>query len=199
MLFIFDLWGTLILNSKSLVRIIHDLGADIDKRLIVKIIDENLNKKDISTMLGVKNIVRDLSLEGINIDESKLYREIVNNVLTAKPRKDLYEALSILRENNKVAILSNTNRDAWEMVKKNFNLDKYIDKAFLSFETNLLKPDPLAFLRVLEYFREKPFNAVMIGDSLQSDIIPAKRLGMNAFLIDKNSSLLRFLKEKSLV
>lgn len=69
-------------------------------------------------------------------------------------------------------------------------------------ETKFLKPDPRAFLTVLEKLKTKPEEALIVGDELERDLIPAQKLGMKAILIDrenrvKDSSIkkIRSLKE----
>ena len=44
------------------------------------------------------------------------------------------------------------------------------------------KPDTRAFLRVLEYLEVEPRDALMVGDRIDNDIIPAKMLGMKTLL-----------------
>ncbi|MFA6376090.1 MAG: HAD family hydrolase [Candidatus Paceibacterota bacterium] len=47
------------------------------------------------------------------------------------------------------------------------------------------KPDEKAFLAVLEKMQADPEEAMMVGDSLENDILPALALGMKAILIDR--------------
>ncbi len=47
------------------------------------------------------------------------------------------------------------------------------------------KPDLKAFLAVLEKMNANPEEAVMVGDSLENDIFPAKAIGIKTVLIDR--------------
>jgi len=47
------------------------------------------------------------------------------------------------------------------------------------------KPEFKAFLAVLDKMGVDPEEAVMVGDSLESDILPARAIGMKAVLIDR--------------
>lgn len=58
-------------------------------------------------------------------------------------------------------------------------------KIFTPLETKYLKPDPRAFLFVLEQMAIDPQQAIMVGDELERDLTPAASLGMKAFLIDR--------------
>ena len=55
---------------------------------------------------------------------------------------------------------------------------KYIDLVIASAEEGVSKPDRRIFDIALSRAGCKPENAVMIGDRLDNDIAPAKRLGM---------------------
>ncbi|MCU0652835.1 MAG: HAD family hydrolase [Candidatus Pacebacteria bacterium] len=51
------------------------------------------------------------------------------------------------------------------------------------------KPDLKAFLAVLEKMQADPEEAVMVGDSLENDILPALAIGMKAVLIDRENKV----------
>lgn len=71
---------------------------------------------------------------------------------------------------------------------EHLGLDK-IAKIFTPKETKFLKPDPRAFLVPLEEFRIKPEEAVMVGDELERDLVPAKNLGLEVILIDRQNKI----------
>ena len=55
---------------------------------------------------------------------------------------------------------------------------KFIDLVIASAEEGLEKPDRRIFELALSRADCKPENAVMIGDRVDNDIIPAKKIGM---------------------
>jgi HAD superfamily hydrolase (TIGR01509 family) len=55
--------------------------------------------------------------------------------------------------------------------------------------TGAKKPDPKAFLAVLAKMQADPEETVMVGDSLENDILPALAIGMKAVLIDRDNSM----------
>lgn len=67
-------------------------------------------------------------------------------------------------------------------------LEKFA-KIFTPRETKFLKPDPRAFLAVLKKIKVRPEEALMVGDELERDIMPAKSLGMKAILIDRENKI----------
>jgi len=71
---------------------------------------------------------------------------------------------------------------------EHLGLDK-IAKIFTPKETKFLKPDPRAFLVPLKEFGIKPEETVMVGDEVERDLIPAKNLGMEVILIDRENKI----------
>jgi len=76
-------------------------------------------------------------------------------------------------------------------------------KIFAPKETKFLKPDPRAFLTPLEKLKVKPEENSMVGNELERDLVPAKKLGMKVILIDrenkiKNSSVKKISSLKEL-
>ena len=51
------------------------------------------------------------------------------------------------------------------------------------------KPDLKAFLAVLEKMKADPEEAVMVGDSLENDILPALALGIKPILLDRKGNI----------
>lgn len=62
---------------------------------------------------------------------------------------------------------------------------KYLDLIMTGYETRCDKTNPKMYRRVLEILQVKPGNAVMIGDTLEVDVILPKRLGIHAILLDR--------------
>ena len=68
---------------------------------------------------------------------------------------------------------------------KNWGLLKYMDVIAASAELGVSKPDKEIFERALEMADCKPAEAVMIGDRLDNDIVPANATGMATVWIKK--------------
>ena len=60
---------------------------------------------------------------------------------------------------------------------------QYVDLVIASAEEGVAKPDRKIFEIALERSNCKPENAVMVGDRIDNDIIPAKLLGMHTIWI----------------
>ena len=60
----------------------------------------------------------------------------------------------------------------------NWGLGKYFDVVMASAESGCAKPDLRIFKMALQKAKCEPNEAVMVGDRLDNDIVPAKELGM---------------------
>lgn len=61
------------------------------------------------------------------------------------------------------------------------------EKIFTPDNIKALKPDSQAFLVTLKDLGVSPGETLMVGDDLEDDIIPAKKLGIEAILIDRDN------------
>lgn len=85
--------------------------------------------------------------------------------------------LEVLSKKYKLGVISNQIAGTKERLD-NWNIGKYFDVVVASAEAGCAKPDFKIFKLALEQAGCKPNEAVMIGDRLDNDIVPAKQLGM---------------------
>jgi putative hydrolase of the HAD superfamily len=96
---------------------------------------------------------------------------------------DALPTLAELRRHGlKLGIVSNTGRNVDEFMAHH-SLD--VDVALSSRVHGKVKPHPTIFQAVLDRLRVEPERAAMVGDSLEDDLEGARRLGMRAFLVDR--------------
>ncbi len=79
----------------------------------------------------------------------------------------------------RLACLSNWDGRLYAILKA-WQLDQFFDQVYSACTVGYLKPHPESFLHVLRDFNVSPQEALMIGDSLEDDVLPAKALGMKA-------------------
>lgn len=82
----------------------------------------------------------------------------------------------------KIGIIANQELGTKERLKKHGIL-QYIDLVIASAEEGVSKPDRRIFEMALERSGCKPNEAVMIGDRIDNDIVPAKLLGMHTIWV----------------
>lgn len=82
----------------------------------------------------------------------------------------------------RLGIIANQSSGTEERLR-NWGILKYFSVILASAEEGVSKPDPEIFLRALKKASVDPENAVMIGDRIDNDIIPARQLGMQTVWI----------------
>lgn len=94
------------------------------------------------------------------------------------PYKDAVKVLSYLKDKGyRLGIIANQMPGAAERLK-NWGLLEYFDVLATSAELGCAKPELRIFATALEMACCKPEEAVMVGDRIDNDIIPASVLGM---------------------
>ena len=101
------------------------------------------------------------------------------------PFDDCEETLRALRGRGyQLGIIANQKPGAKERLDA-WGLGRYFSVIASSAELGVSKPDKEIFLRALAMANCRPENAVMVGDRLDNDIRPAKKLGMKTIQIRK--------------
>lgn len=108
--------------------------------------------------------------------------------MLAKPYPETEESLKELREEYKIILISNTDNFSLPQVLEKFQLKELFDQIFLSYQLGAIKTDKIFLKTVLSQLNLEPQDCLLVGDSLQSDIMPAKEAGLQAVLIDRKNS-----------
>jgi len=91
--------------------------------------------------------------------------------------EDTIECLQHIHKHYKIGIIANQSLGSEERLKK-FGILDYIDVLAASAEEGVSKPDKRIFEIALERADCKAEEAVMVGDRLDNDIVPANDIGM---------------------
>ncbi|MCR4791959.1 MAG: HAD family hydrolase [Lachnospiraceae bacterium] len=106
------------------------------------------------------------------------------------------EVLSDLYGKYKMGIIANQVPGTRERID-NWGIGKYFDVVIASAEAGCAKPDPGIFITALEQAGCDPEEAVMIGDRLDNDIIPAKKLGMKTIWVRQGYAIYQKTDDES--
>lgn len=187
-LILFDLFGTLIqpaakLKPEDFFAFYQEIGIQLKTEEDVKLftsvfsqlMSECTNWQDLSQKLLEKTIQK--TDDNIINKLANFYREN----LVYRLYDDVKEVINLPYQK---AILTGSA----PFLFSNLDLEKYF-KVFTPQETKFKKPDPQAFLYVLNKLGAKPKEATMVGDELDRDLIPAKKLGMEVILIDRENKI----------
>lgn len=86
---------------------------------------------------------------------------------------------------------------AFRKMFQKFKLTEYFDAIVISGEVGWRKPHPAIFQTALKLLEVSPQETISVGDSVKRDIVPAKKLGMRAILIDpEGKAMTNKLQEK---
>jgi HAD superfamily hydrolase (TIGR01662 family) len=163
----------------------------MSKKRFVKIFENSLQKRKWkSKHAAYSNMLRDL---GVPLSDTLLERIIQSRDYLESHARLFPHVIPMLkrlkRQGYKVGIISNTSIFATEQVRKRTKLLKFIDYPVFSYAAGMIKPDPGIFRKMLKIAKVKPDEAIMIGDKIDDDVIPAKELGINTILFKNPKDL----------
>ena len=114
----------------------------------------------------------------------------------------MYEAapgvVAALHSRFKLGIIANQSLGTQERIDK-WGIGQYFDVVMASAEAGCAKPDPNIFISALNKAGCKATDAFMIGDRLDNDIIPAKKLGMKTIWVRQAYAIYQKIDDESKV
>jgi HAD superfamily hydrolase (TIGR01509 family) len=197
-LIIFDLWRTLIpatIDFDRLFSLVKKTG--LSKNDFIEKYEKSTQLKKYYSLIDLKKDFFDaFNCIDVSILEKEFYEIYHNRFDKINFFPDVEHNLSVLKKDYLLALLSNTESLQSKKIEDKLNLKKYFDFLGYSFDINYLKPDKRAFDFVLKKFDVKPFEALMIGDSLRSDIMGSKSAGLHSVLIDRKKIVFDYIDIK---
>lgn len=188
----FDFWGTLVENgvfpspvrqAKSILRIdrlpFPLFILEFEKSLMTKRFEDLYQAFD--------NVSKQFNLKPDQQRLDLLVGMWNKNRLLAKPFSDTIDVLEGLKKKHKIILVANTDSISVESVIEKFGLGKYFDSVYLSCDMGLLKSNPRMFDEILKKEGLKGEEVIMVGDSIESDIIGAEKAGIKGVLLDRNN------------
>ena len=107
------------------------------------------------------------------------------------PYPDAEEVLKYTRSRGyKIGVIANQLPGTASRLE-NWGLLKYIDVVAASAELGVSKPDRRIFAYALEQAGCRPEEALMVGDRLDNDVLPAKELGMKTVWVRQGLAVYR--------
>lgn len=199
---IFDLDDTLcnykqskINAKKSISNYLNNLNIDSNKYWTE--FDTNFNylfEKYISNEITLSNYqIMRFKHNGITLEQAKQINNIYINCTVEKI--ELFDDVDVImtyifEKNMNICILTNGPSKNQRLKILNTGLYLYNPSVFISSEIGICKPNCLAFQYVLDKLNIKPENAIMVGDSLENDYIPANNVGIKPYLINREKNTL---------
>lgn len=100
---------------------------------------------------------------------------------------DTIEVISNLKDNYKIAIITNGDSIQQRNKIKKVELDKYFDNIFISTEVGFAKPHKEIFDYACEKIGEVPENCIMVGDLYKSDIQGSINSGIQGIWLNRSN------------
>lgn len=98
---------------------------------------------------------------------------------------------TLLEQGYRLGMISNTSDDKnVQQLVDHWDLTPYFETIVTSAGCGIRKPDKHIFQLALEHFRIPPEQAVMVGDTLEADILGANQLGLYSIWITRRAELL---------
>lgn len=125
-----------------------------------------------------------LTFEHFELPESVIPHQFEDDYVKICPTKTnlfpgTHEVLSSLKGKFKMHIITNGFLESQEMKMSRTNIRDYFDEIFISEVIGLYKPDVALFNHALEIAGAEAKHSLMIGDSLEADILGAKNAGID--------------------
>jgi HAD superfamily hydrolase (TIGR01509 family) len=187
---LFDFWGTLVENGvwspvKQIKSILNIKIPFTD--YIVRMEQAMMTKEFNSLKEAFENVCNEFN---VPIEEEKIDQLIGmwnKSWMLAYPYEEVKETLTKLREKYQIILVSNTDNFSVLQVLEKFEMNNLFDKKFLSPQIGLIKTNQNFFKHVLNDLNLNVEDCVMVGDSIQSDIMASKQIGMKAVLVDRRN------------
>ncbi len=149
-------------------------------------------KGEISAKQFADSLIQELAL---NVNTSEFLAEF-----TAWPKRlfpGVTDLLDGLKDNHKLAVLSNCNELHWPRMLDEFQLENYFDVMFSSHIINKTKPENEAFEYVLKHL-DTHASKVLFFDDNAINIEKADKLGIDSILVKGFGEVETFIFESGL-
>jgi FMN phosphatase YigB (HAD superfamily) len=204
----FDFFGTLVENgvTSPVKRVKWILRLDdMDfSEYIVKFEEVFMTKSFDDLKTGFVEVTKAFEKNPPEFVIDKLIGMWNKNTILANIYDETQEVLANLKKDYKLVLISNTDNFSINSILDKYDIRKYFDEVTLSYDTGHLKSNKKSFENVLKKLKIKKTEAIMVGDSIESDMKSAENVGIKSILIDRKGrreypdkiSSLTELKEK---
>ncbi len=187
---LFDFWGTIVENGvnpspvRQAQRILW-LSRMPFSQFVVKFEDALMLKKFDSLSDGFLNVCEEFGIPAKQYQIDQLIGLWNTNRLMAKPYEETKAVLEELKKDYKLVLITNTDCFSVEPLLEKFDLKRYFDEIIPSYQVGMLKTTPKMYEIALEAIGAAKEEALMVGDSMETDYLGAQNAGIKAVLIDR--------------
>lgn len=184
---IFDLWGTLAFNKNGFGSYIEKVDEIIgrENREVFRELREDWS---VSRTSDEEFFIKLLSRLNKPLSMLDYILQVWNSQLDyVELYPDSRFVLELLKNKGyKVVLASNTFNIGSKAVRK-LDLEKYFDIMFFSYNEGIKKPSPFVYKKILDRLNLKPEEVIVVGNTIEKDIVGAEAYGIKAVLIDRKN------------
>ena len=188
---LFDFWGTLVEQGDwspvKQVKNILGIGMPFPE-YITRMETAFMTQEFPSLKEGFENLCLEFGLTPQPEKVEELIGLWNKSWMLAEPYTETLEVLKKLRENHQLILICNADGFSVNQVLDKFGLRGVFDRIFFSYELGLIKTDKLFMKNVLNHLSLNPEDCLLVGDSIQSDIIPGRRADLDVVLVDRRNN-----------
>ncbi len=187
----FDLWGTLLETGveSPIKQIKMALNIRIPFHFYVVRLEKVMMVREFSSLNeAFFAVCREFGLRCPQWKIEELVGIWNKSWMLAEPYEETREVLQGLKDKGiNVYLISNTDNFSARRALEKFEMEKYFDRCFFSYQMGKIKSDHDFFPAILKELNLKPEDCLMVGDSILSDM-NARHSGINSILLDRKSS-----------
>ena len=189
---IFDFWGTLVehgVKPSPIKQVKQLIAPRMGFTSFVVLFEQSLMTKPYNDLYeGFRVVLENFGKKPRRELLDKLIAIWNKNKLLAKPFPETINVLKELKKDYALGLMANTDSLSVPTIIEKYGIDKLMDSIAYSYKEGSLKSSGVLINKLMRELGVEKHELVVVGDSLQSDIEPAKKLGIKAILIDRNNS-----------
>lgn len=187
---LFDFWGTVMENGvwSPIKQVKNILQIPLPFSDYVQRMEKSFMTKPFPTLReSFQELCREFALSCTDAQIDQLIGVWNKNWMLARPFLDVQTALEHLKEKYTLILVSNTDCfSVGKSLEKHPELQALFHQHFFSHELGLLKTDSAFFEHVLKNLQVSKEDCILVGDSIESDMLAAKQAGIRGVLIDRS-------------
>ena len=187
---LFDFWGTLVENGiHSPIKQVKDiLAIDLPfSEYVMRMEKAMMTQKFNSLTEAFESVCREFNIE----PQAEIIEQLVGmwnkSWMLSRPYYEVEAVLAELKGKYRLILISNTDCFSLPRALEKFQLGKYFEKMYFSFEQGILKNESTFLNKVVEELNVSKEECLIVGDSIESDMAAAKNANIPAILVDRRN------------
>jgi HAD superfamily hydrolase (TIGR01509 family) len=183
----FDCWGTLFTSgwAEDLTLVAGILGVDYTRDFVKDFERTFMRESQTDLQPAISQLIAkhrgEPTPELTHVVEQILLRGLARQ--QAYP--DTLANLEQLHKTYQLGLITNSFQISFAHLQSVYPLSNYFDLLLPSFQIGHIKPDVVLFETALQRLGVTPSEVVMVGDSLEDDVVPTRVLGWRSILLDR--------------